>query len=134
MTRKTAKCYTAVFDFIETHLFKLQPNEIITDFENGMRLAIKQCWPDVTLRGCWFHFCRAITKRCKKHNLNKLLSTNGNSRIIQKSMMSLSLLPSTEIKNGYNCIKKFARKKKLFSRFSDLFKYFESYWMKEVPN
>lgn len=134
MTRKTSECYKAVFDFIERNLFKLQPNEIITDYENGMRKAIKECWPEVELHGCWFHYCQAIRKRCRKHNLTKLLKKNRSAKIIQKSIMSLPLLPAELIKEGYDCIKKFARKKRQFKRFNALFKYFERYWLKQVPN
>lgn len=134
MTRKTSECYKAVFDFIETKLFRLQPNEIITDYENGMRKAIKECWPGVALHGCWFHFCRAIRKRCRKHNLTKLLKKNHSAKIIQKSLMSLPLLPAERIKQGYDCIKKFGQKKRQSKRFSAVFKYFERYWLKQVPN
>lgn len=132
MTRKNAKCYKAVFDFIEKNLFELQPNKIMTDYESGMRFAIKEFWPGVSLHGCWFHFCRAIRKRCQKNNLTKLLRQKRNAQIIQKSMMSIPLLPAERIKEGYDSIKQFARKKKLFQRFSAVFKYFESYWMKQV--
>ena len=62
MTRKTTVCYTAVFEFIEEHLFQLQPHEIITDYEAGLRLAISRCWPEVTLRGCWFHYEKEMSK------------------------------------------------------------------------
>lgn len=52
MSRKTAACYTAVFKFIEKKLFQLDPKEMMTDFESGMRSAIRKYWPKVTLRGC----------------------------------------------------------------------------------
>lgn len=54
MTRKTAQSYLALFEYIEQKLFELDPKEMMTDFEKGMRKAIKICWPDVILRGCWF--------------------------------------------------------------------------------
>lgn len=53
MTRKTSECYKAVFNLIEEKILKLQPNVIMTDYEDGMRLAIRSHWSNVNLRGCW---------------------------------------------------------------------------------
>lgn len=93
MTRKTAKCYAALFAFIEEELVELKPKEIMTDYESGMRAAIRKCWPTATLRGCWFHFCRAIRKRCYKHNMTRLLMHCRDAKLIKKAIMSLPLLP-----------------------------------------
>ncbi|XP_031626897.1 uncharacterized protein LOC116343127 [Contarinia nasturtii] len=103
----------------------------MTDYEDGMRLAIKKKWPKVTIRGCWFHMCRAVRRRCGNIGLFKLIKSNANARIIQNSLMSLPLLPADKIKEGYNSVKAFARKKKLFKRFNALFVYFEGYWLKQ---
>lgn len=115
-------------------LFKMKPKEMMTDFENGMRKAVKQCWRGCTLRGCWFHYCRAIDKRIRKQKLLKLLRKNINASRIRKSLMSLPLLPEESLVDGYKLIKKFARKTGLFKRFSKIFKYFEKYWLKQVTS
>lgn len=132
MTRKTSMCYLAVFEFIEEKIFKLRPAEIMTDYEDGMRLAIKKRWIGVAIRGCWFHFCRAISKKCRKLGMTSLLKENRVARIIRKKLMSIPLLPANQIENGSKWIQKFARKKGLSDRFSKLFKYFGSYWLNQV--
>lgn len=132
MTRKTSQSYVALFEYIETKLFKLNPTNMMTDFENGLRKAIKQCWPNCSLHGCWFHFCRAIQRRVRKRRLFKLLKRNRKAKRIYKSLMSLPLLPEEHLVEGYNEIKKLARKSGLFKQFSDIFSYFERQWMKEV--
>lgn len=38
MTSKSKECYAAVFKYIEEHVFEMQPDEIITDFEEGLML------------------------------------------------------------------------------------------------
>lgn len=129
MTRKTADCYRAVFNFIEEKLFKLQPTEMMTDFEAGMRQAITKNWPTVVLRGCWFHFCRAILKRSIKLGMKKLIKRNERARAIRKALMSIPLLPAEKIEEGFKCIVKYAKTRKLFKRFSRLFVYFRSYWL-----
>lgn len=60
---------------------------------------------------CWFHYCKAIQRKARKLKLSKLLRTNRNAKIIQKSMMSLPLLPADRFEEGYESIKVFARKK-----------------------
>lgn len=132
MTRKTAQCYSALFDFIEERLFELKPKEFMTDFEAGMRMAIKKHWPNITLRGCWFHFCRAIRRKCGNLGLFKLIKSNADAKAIQSSLMNLPLLPANRIIEGYNSAKEFAKKKKLLKKFQALFTYFEGYWLQLV--
>lgn len=112
----------------------MRPSEVMADYEGGLRAAIRRCWPNVRLYGCWFHYCKAINKRYRKLNMAKLLRNNANAKRVQKALMSLPLLPVEQIIEGYECIKKMARRKKLVKSFTYLFKYFESYWLKQVRN
>lgn len=110
----------------------MRPKQIMTDYETGLRAAIRKCWPRVILRGCWFHFCKAINKRCRKLNMTKLLKKNSNARKIKKALMSLPLLPEDKIIEGYKTIVKIARKKGLFKHYSSLFSYCDRYWLRQV--
>lgn len=129
MTRKTAESYKALFEYIEKEIFKLKPVEFMTDYEDGMRLAIKKHWPTVTIRGCWFHYSKAILKRCRKLGLAKLLKENDNAKAIKKQLAALPLLPANQIEEGFTVIKKLATKKKLSKRFERLFSYVGRYWL-----
>lgn len=130
MTRKTTECYIAVFEFIERNLFKLKPAEFMTDFEDGMRKAIKKRWPKAKIRGCWFHLCRAIERRYRKLGLHKLKRTNGKK--IKKMLMNIPLLPENMIMEGFFSIIAFAKRKRLFKHFARLFSYFSRYWLNQV--
>lgn len=130
MTRKTTKSYKALFSYIEDQIFEMQPAEFMTDFEDGMRLAIKICWPKVKVRGCWFHYCRAILRRCRNLGMDKLLKNNENAKAVKRQLAVLPLLPEGQIEEGFKATKKLAAKKKLSKRFGRLFKYVESYWLK----
>lgn len=132
MSRKTAEAYAAVFDFIETRLLKLEPKQVMTDFENGLRLAIRKRWPHVDINGCWIHYCRAVQRKCRRLGFSKIIKQNGNARVMQKAVMSLPLLPSDRFLEGYKTIKTFASKKRLLKRFGSFFKYFERYWFNQV--
>lgn len=132
MSSKTAECYKAIFKFIEAKVFKLQPGGFITDFEQGMRSAINKCYPQVPLRGCWYHFCAAIRKKLLKTGLHSLLKSNALARVIKIELMSLPLLPANHFKEGYEHIKRSAKNWKLSSNFKEIFAYFENYWFTQV--
>lgn len=130
MTRKTAKSYTAVFEFIEKNIFRLKPYEFMTDFEDGMRLAIKNRWPKAKIRGCWFHLSRAVERRYRKLGLRKL--RNRKAILIKKMLKNIPLLPENMIEAGLSSIIEYSKKKRLFNKMARLFSYFKRYWMKQV--
>lgn len=132
MTRKTASCYTAAFQYIETHVFNLEPAEIMTDFEAGMRNSIKTVYPKTRLRGCWFHFCYALRKKSLQLGLRPLINSNRHAKLVFKELMSLPLLPAANIVQGYLHIKRIAQSYKLLKEFRGFFTYFESFWLVEV--
>lgn len=127
MSRKTPECYLAVFNYIQKHVFKMKPVEVMTDYEDGLRLAIRKCWAKVVIRGCWFHMARAVQRRYMKLRLNKI--KNKNAAVIRRMLMSLPLLPVDRIDEGFHDIVSFARKKRVFKRMANLFGYFERYWL-----
>lgn len=131
MSSKSTKCYNAVFDYIST-IFDLQPAEIITDFEAGMRKSINQQFPFTILRGCWFHYKRAVKKQCSKFGLNSLMSSNKIAATILEKLLNLPLLPKHLFVQGYSAIKRQAARHHISKEFNRLFRYFEAYWQVEV--
>lgn len=132
MTRKTADAYICVFNFIDQNLIKLMPTEFMTDYEDGMRLAIRTHWPEVRIRGCWFHYKRALNRRCRSISLKRVLDKSINAYKVKEMLVSIPLLPSTKILEGFGSIKTFAAQNKLDKCFDGLFSYFERYWLKQV--
>lgn len=133
MTNKTIEAYQDVFKFIEKRLFMMQPSLCMTDYEEGLRSAIKNIWPNCKIRGCEFHLKQAVNRRCKtlpelKHTLKKSFL----ARKIKKMLMSVPLLPENKIMDGYEAVCNYAIKKKLHVRFAELFSYFERQWLREV--
>lgn len=134
MTRRTSECYLDVFNLIESKLFKLEPTELMTDFEGGLRKAIEQKYPTARLRGCWYHFCAALRRNAIRLGLFALMKEDADARFIMKSLMCLPLLPEDRILEGFALIKKLASKNNLGSKFKQYFAYFESYWLVQVNN
>lgn len=132
MTRKSYTCYEAVFKFIENNVFKLEPNEIITDFEGGLRKAINFWYPNTTLRGCWYHYCCAVTRKIAKLGLNSLIISNPDANLISKQLLNLPLLSKNKFKEGFRHIKQTAVKSDIENHFNEFFNYFEEYWFEQV--
>lgn len=121
-----------MFQYIETNIFKLQPKEMMTDFERGLRNSIKSVYPNVILRGCWFHYCSAMRKKVLQMGLRSLINHNRIAKLLYKEIMSLPLLPSAKLVNGYVHIKKIARDNGLLQPFAEFFHYYQSFWLLEV--
>lgn len=132
MTRKTTKAYKAVFKFIEKKLLKLKPSVVMTDYEEGLRKAVREHWRLADIRGCWFHFKRAINRKCKNLGLWRFLKNNADARKVKGMLCDIPLIPPTQIYEAYASIEKYAKKMKVFQRMANLFSYFKSYWLKQV--
>lgn len=101
----------------------------MTDFENGLRAAIKRSYPEATLNGCWFHFTAAIRRRILSLHLYGLIKDNPKASFIYRAILSLPLLPTNLILEGYSIIKRQAKLDALFDHFKAMFDYFESFWL-----
>lgn len=132
MTSKSTKAYQSVFQYIENNVFHLEPSQFLTDFEAGLRKALKLCFPSAIILGCWFHYCSAIRRKVLSLGLYKLIADNRNALSIYKKMMCLPLLPPESILEGYETILNEAEMNRLFKTFKKVFEYFEAFWLREV--
>lgn len=53
--------YTRFFKAVEEYK-PLKFKVMVTDFEIGIRNAALSVWPNIEVRGCWFHYCRNLLK------------------------------------------------------------------------
>lgn len=134
MSKKTALCYKAVFQYIESNVFHLEPTEFMTDFEAGMRKSIKYVYPGTILRGCWFHYCQGIRKKSLRLGLGPLLNSCSEAKKILKEVMSLPLLPAENFLEGYSYVQRITEEFEISPDFESFFSYFESFWLVEVIN
>lgn len=129
MTHKTSQCYNAVFKFVEEKVMELKPKSFMTDWEEGLRKSLRECWPNATIRGCWWHYKRAINKKCMNAGLRGVLNKSYEARKVKKMLGNIPLLPKELIVEGYKGVKNYARKKNLTKSFRKVFTYYEQYWL-----
>lgn len=56
MDSKTIEAYTAVFECIVRLIPEYEIQEVLTDYENALKTALRNVFPNIILHGCWFHY------------------------------------------------------------------------------
>lgn len=132
MTRKSEACYRSLFTYIRDHIFSMEGATIISDYEKGMRNALKNIFPMLLLFSCWFHFTQAVVKKGK--SISKFFSTIMHDPALKQlfhKFLALPLLPDENIKDAFQLLQLEANASNpvLFKPF---LKYFHSQWMIRV--
>lgn len=131
MTRKTEECYTHILQFIDANIFPLKCKSFMTDFEIGMRNALRTLYPGSEFFTCWFHLTQAAERNLSKISvLVKLIQTNGDARKIYKKLLALPLLPADRIVAAFHKLKIQALSN--FKQFKPFLVYFERQWLQRV--
>lgn len=113
----------------------------MSDFEAGLRKAIREIYPQSVLNGCWFHYRKCLKKRIIQYDVSKLWNKKERSvnpqiashaKKIYKMISHLPLLPKEYFLAGYQQVKKTAKKFKLTKKFEKFFSYYDRTWLTEV--
>ena len=101
---------------------KPDPTYVMCDFEAGMRKAIRKYYPETTITGCYFHYCKALWHYAATHSLTtkeKLYDT-----ILMITFFKLfALIPIEERQELFNDL--FVMYKTRDKAFNDLLTYFK---------
>lgn len=129
MTRRTKESYISLFNYIEENILKLEPDMIMTDYEDGLLGALTQVYPDATISGCWFHYSQALQRRCrnKEKSLYELIQTDARADRLFHKFLILPLLPQNKILEGFNLL--VADSREYQEIFKSFIKYFKNIWM-----
>lgn len=128
MTKKTTEAYVALFEFISSKVFPLNPKTFMMDFEQAPRKAILDLYPNCEVSGCLFHYKQAIRKRAKRISgffdaLNGDLKANK----LYHKFLVLPHLPADKIIEAFTIIK--TECQQFGELFTEFLKYFESQWV-----
>lgn len=135
MTGQTTHHYQVIFEFLRDGILSHDGTfrtvrYATTDFEQSLRLALINVWPDCQRVGCNFHFCQSIRRKARSmETLSTKLTDSSTHHKILIYFMRLSLLPKAKIDNGHAAIINFIQETDLFEDFEEFIEYFHSTWM-----
>lgn len=64
MSRKSTACYVAVIERFKLFTQHVTVLSYMTDFEAGLRKALRESYPNATAQSCYFHFVQVSSISC----------------------------------------------------------------------
>lgn len=58
MAKRTVSAYRDVFHKVMEVCPQWKPKNIMCDFESALHSALREVFPEVIVKGCWFHFAQ----------------------------------------------------------------------------
>lgn len=103
----------------------------MSDFEVGLREAIKRVYGDVPVRGCWFHFSQAVRRKAASLPgfVAGIRSGDAQNDCFRKFMV-LPLVPAGQIVAQFEAMK--AEAQGFGDLFTEFIAYYENQWITEV--
>ena len=120
---KTLKSYEQVFTVINS-LGTLSPQNIMMDFESGMRGAAANIFPNANIDGCHFHFGQANLKKLRKLGLAVDYNEDECIRMWVRRLHSLAFIKPTDVIDGFDAIQE--ELPTILDEYSD---YFQRTWI-----
>ncbi|RNA13080.1 Ragulator complex LAMTOR3 [Brachionus plicatilis] len=109
----------------------LNSKRVMTDFEALSTFAIQFHFPNVVIKGCWFHFRQAIFRRAVRLGLKQHYHLDEHRELINL-FGALALIPIEKINEGFEIIKLF---KPNDAKCDQMLTYFENQWLNKIqPN
>ena len=119
---KKESTYETMFSLIKSQIPDWEPTSFRTDYEKAAINGIRNVFPTIVSKGCYYHFSKALWKKAKELNLTT-------KKIYKKHVAlcsSLALLPSEYKADGWLYIMEDCPQKENVDKFND---YFVSSWL-----
>ncbi|KAG8148329.1 uncharacterized LOC118071483 [Chelonus insularis] len=104
---QTAELYIGIWNFLLERVpgLKTSLKFIMMDFERALIKSVKETMPWITIRGCWFHFTRAISCHWQDLGLKNVSST-----LVQDILSLTWVLPLLPVKHFSTAIEIYKKK------------------------
>jgi len=95
---KKKTSYAAALRHLAAHLpADYEPTTTFSDFEDGIRWAVKQVWPNTTLRGCRFHLGQTWFRKIQGLGLQPLYRKKSEEGSFLRAFFGLAFLQPEKI-------------------------------------
>lgn len=110
MSRKSERCYRRLFqdliDFGEEYDVHLQPQFILTDFEQAAINAAHTEFQGVRSKGCFFHLSQSVYRKVQNSGLSIQYGTDENFSLLIRHIPALAFLPPEDIPAAFDELKR----------------------------
>lgn len=116
-------------------LKELMDNEVtfeivITDFEASLQQSIAQVFgPNITIKGCWFHFNQALMRRMDLHGLRHLYRHDLDFKLWIRQFGALALISEKDLVSAFNIILDKLKSEWLDEKLIKFMQYFNNTWL-----
>lgn len=123
-----------MLNYIDDSIFKFNAQSFMLDYETALRKSLTTCFPQVALKGCWFHYCQAIRRKITTNfkSLMPLIRGNKQLSLCYHKLLALPLLPAYAIPDVAGKIESDVKICVKNDSFDDFLRYFKKQWLQKV--
>ena len=104
LTGKEQGLYKCIMESIRNLVPQFNPMSCMSDWEIAPRNVMKELYPDINIKGCWFHFTQRIWHQTQKLGLVNSFHSNRDLSTFVRHLMAIPFLPSTLIQPTYSLL------------------------------
>ncbi|XP_063216682.1 uncharacterized protein LOC134527704 isoform X2 [Bacillus rossius redtenbacheri] len=128
MTRRTTEAYEAVLRGLIEEVPTFKPATLMSDFKPALRSAFRRVFPNVSVKGCWFHYAQAIFRRAQQLGMARTIRSETGETAL-KMLMALPLLPTDKIISGVQTVEEYLLQENMMVTFQRLTQYIRDFWI-----
>lgn len=104
---KNEQSYTDILHVLKEKEPRLNPKNIMIDFEKSLLNASVAEFPNAMVNGCFFHYCQSIWRNIQKFGLQDIYASNPNFALNIKMLMALAFVEEEEVIDSFEEMLKF---------------------------
>lgn len=97
LPNKRETTYRRLFELVQgagdRHNIELKPETVMMDFEVAAKRAVIAVYPDITVKGCFFHYSQCIWRKVQSCGLVTTFKDNDDFRMLVRRASVLPLVP-----------------------------------------
>lgn len=129
LPNKSKEIYLTVLMELKRLRPGIEPQRMMVDFEIGFTLACQEVFPNVRIKGCYFHFCQAILRHMQESSLKSLYDRDLELAHEIKKICALIFVPPNNVLSSYEKLKKSSYYAENIEVLSELLLYVEKTWI-----
>ncbi len=125
MRNKDTGSYRQVIQALKTGVrivtgHRLRPRTVIVDFELAAMNAFESEFPNISVKGCYFHFNQALWKHIQELGLVRAYKNDRRLKKLVKKIMALGFLPIPHVLRSFWNLRTSPQTRRLIARYANL--------------